>query len=58
MFPVAWGIVSCEDEESWKFFIWHLKHVLEPSNRGDNWCIISDKQKVTTLITWYFIDYE
>ncbi|XP_057522445.1 uncharacterized protein LOC130802443 [Amaranthus tricolor] len=45
MFPVAWGIVSCEDEESWKFFIWHLKHVLEPSKRGDNWCIISDRQK-------------
>ncbi|XP_057518427.1 uncharacterized protein LOC130799342 [Amaranthus tricolor] len=45
MFPLAWGIVSCEDEESWKFFIWYLKHVLEPSNRGDNWCIISDRQK-------------
>ena len=36
MFPVAWAIVSCEDEKIWKFFIWHLKHVLEPSKRGDN----------------------
>ena len=51
MFPVAWGIVSCEDKEIWKFFIWNLKHVLEPSKRGDNWCIISDRQKVCTLVT-------
>lgn len=46
MFPVAWGIVSSEDEENWKFFIWQLKRVLEPSGRGNNWCFISDRNLV------------
>ncbi|KAL2899231.1 putative surface protein bspA-like [Bienertia sinuspersici] len=45
IFPVAWGIIAGEDEEAWNFFIWHLKRALEPSGRGDEWCIISDRQK-------------
>ena len=28
IFPVVWAVVSGEDEESWKFFIWHLKRIL------------------------------
>ncbi len=57
LFPVAWAIISSEDEESWKFFIWHLKHVLEPSQRGDNWCIIPDRQKVCKLVHLFCVTY-
>ncbi|KAL2896048.1 Tagatose-6-phosphate kinase [Bienertia sinuspersici] len=28
--------------KNWRFFIWHLKNVLKDSDRGDEWCIISD----------------
>ncbi|XP_021750407.1 uncharacterized protein LOC110716080 [Chenopodium quinoa] len=45
IFPVAWAIVGAEDVESWKFFVWHLKNALQPSGKGDEWCIISNKQK-------------
>ncbi|KAL2925512.1 Deoxyuridine 5'-triphosphate nucleotidohydrolase [Bienertia sinuspersici] len=44
--PFAWAIVSGEDEENWKFFLTHLKNLLEKfDDRGDDWCIISDRQK-------------
>ncbi|XP_010668053.2 uncharacterized protein LOC104885042 [Beta vulgaris subsp. vulgaris] len=43
--PFAWGIVAGEDEEAWNFFLWHLKNVLKDGGRGDEWCIISDRQK-------------
>ncbi|XP_021735263.1 uncharacterized protein LOC110701949 [Chenopodium quinoa] len=45
LFPFAWAIVSVEDTENWKFFLWHLKNLLKDSGRGDEWCIISDRQK-------------
>ncbi|XP_010689448.1 uncharacterized protein LOC104903146 [Beta vulgaris subsp. vulgaris] len=47
LFPFAWAIVNAEDEESWRFFVWHLKRVLQSCKRGDGdeWCIISDRQK-------------
>ncbi|KAL2931920.1 hypothetical protein RDABS01_037330 [Bienertia sinuspersici] len=45
LFPVAWAIVPAEDTDNWKFFIWHLKNAFKDSGRGDNWCIISDRQK-------------
>ncbi|KAL2921261.1 Protein FAR1-RELATED SEQUENCE 6, partial [Bienertia sinuspersici] len=46
IFPFAWAIVSGEDEENWKFFLTHLKNLLEKfADRGDDWCIISDRQK-------------
>ncbi|KAL2934812.1 Transposase for insertion sequence element IS905 [Bienertia sinuspersici] len=45
IFPVAWVIVGSEDEESWMFFMHHLKNLLEPAGREDQWCIISDRQK-------------
>ncbi|KAL2897646.1 Uncharacterized protein RDABS01_039429, partial [Bienertia sinuspersici] len=44
MFPTAWGIVSGEDEETWKFFLYHLKNVLQ-QGRDNNWCIILDRHK-------------
>ena len=47
--PFAWAIVSVEDGENWKFFIWHLKKILKDTNRGDDWCIISNRQKVSVL---------
>ncbi|KAL2920551.1 Pleckstrin homology-like domain family B member 2 [Bienertia sinuspersici] len=38
---------SCEDDErNLKFFIHHLKTLLQNTKRGDNWCIISDRHKV------------
>ncbi|XP_021751353.1 uncharacterized protein LOC110717021 [Chenopodium quinoa] len=45
LFPFAWAIVSIEDTDNWKFFVWHLKNLLKDSGRGDEWCIISDRQK-------------
>lgn len=49
MFPIAWAIVSGEDEETWKFFINHLKNILQQGGRDDsNLCIISDRHKVIT----------
>ncbi|XP_021775764.1 uncharacterized protein LOC110739622 [Chenopodium quinoa] len=45
LFPFAWAIVSVEDTENWKFFVWHLKNLLKDSGRRDEWCIISDRQK-------------
>ena len=50
LFPFAWAIVSGEDEENWKFFVSHLKRLLEPCNRGNDWCIISDRQKVIRIM--------
>ena len=38
--------MGAEDADSWKFFLYHLKNALQPSGRGDNWCIISNRQKV------------
>ncbi|KAL2893306.1 hypothetical protein RDABS01_009215 [Bienertia sinuspersici] len=45
MFPVAWAIVSSEDDECWSFFIHHLKIVLQQGDRGIKWCLISDRHK-------------
>ncbi|XP_021769696.1 uncharacterized protein LOC110733936 [Chenopodium quinoa] len=45
LFPFAWAIVPKEDGDSWKYFFWHLKHILPGSGRGNGWCIISDRQK-------------
>ncbi|KAL2903252.1 Transposase for insertion sequence element IS905, partial [Bienertia sinuspersici] len=46
LFPFAWAIVSGEDEENWSFYLSHLKNLLyKHANRGDDWCIISDRQK-------------
>ncbi|XP_021723907.1 uncharacterized protein LOC110691293 [Chenopodium quinoa] len=47
--PFAWAISSVEDGENWKFFIWHLKQILKDLNGGDDWCIISDRQKEIDL---------
>lgn len=46
MFPFAWAIVSSEDDETWRYFVYHLKHTLQESGRGNNWCIISERHKV------------
>ncbi|KAL2940629.1 Leishmanolysin-like peptidase 2 [Bienertia sinuspersici] len=43
LFPFARAIISSEDSENWRFVIWHLKNVLKDSDRGDEWCIISDR---------------
>ncbi|XP_021774226.1 uncharacterized protein LOC110738161 [Chenopodium quinoa] len=45
LFPFAWGIVSTEDSDTWSFFVHHLRDLLRATGRGDNWCIISNKQK-------------
>ncbi|KAL2928620.1 hypothetical protein RDABS01_006376 [Bienertia sinuspersici] len=43
LFSFAWAIISSEDSENWRFVIWHLKNVLKDSDRGDEWCIKSDR---------------
>ncbi|KAL2937225.1 Halomucin [Bienertia sinuspersici] len=45
IYPVAWAIVGSEDEKSWMLFMHHMKKLLEPARRGDQWCIIYDRQK-------------
>ncbi|XP_021761407.1 uncharacterized protein LOC110726260 [Chenopodium quinoa] len=45
LFPFSWAIVPKEDGDSWKYFFWHLKHILSGSGRGNGWSIISDRQK-------------
>ncbi|XP_021729409.1 uncharacterized protein LOC110696431 [Chenopodium quinoa] len=45
LFPFAWAIVSVEDTDNRKFFMWHLKNLLKDSEKGDEWCIILDRQK-------------
>ncbi|XP_021759135.1 uncharacterized protein LOC110724045 [Chenopodium quinoa] len=45
LFPFAWAILTAEDSDSWMFFVWHLKNLLQGLGRGDSWCIISDRQK-------------
>lgn len=54
LFPFAWEIVATEDTDSWMFFIWHLKNILMDSGRGDEWCFISDRQKVCAYFLCYF----
>lgn len=46
IFPFAWAIVSGEDEVAWRFFLHHIKNLVQEGGREDNWCIISDRQKV------------
>lgn len=53
MFPLAWAIVSGEDEKTWSFFLHHLKNILQQTERGNNWCIISDRHKVMFLYCCY-----
>lgn len=55
LWPFAWAIVPGEDADSWKFFLWHLKKILKEGKRGDDWCIISDRQKVLQFIS--FVTY-
>lgn len=55
MFPLAWAIVSSEDEETWSFFVWHLKQLLQATDRGNNWCIISDRHKVMSFNLSYLL---
>ncbi|XP_021773644.1 uncharacterized protein LOC110737619 [Chenopodium quinoa] len=35
LFPFAWAIVPKEDGDSWKYFFWHLKHILSGSGKGE-----------------------
>ncbi|KAL2927425.1 2 3-bisphosphoglycerate-independent phosphoglycerate mutase [Bienertia sinuspersici] len=39
------GPVSSKDEETWSFFVWHLKKLLQATERANNWCIISNRHK-------------
>ncbi|XP_021717631.1 uncharacterized protein LOC110685408 [Chenopodium quinoa] len=39
LFPFAWAIVPKEDGDSWKYFFWHLKHILSGSERGNDWYV-------------------
>ncbi|KAL2935023.1 Alpha-methylacyl-CoA racemase [Bienertia sinuspersici] len=36
IFPIAWAIGSSEDEDTWKFFIWNLKYVLQQASGAYN----------------------
>ncbi|GLT26467.1 hypothetical protein SLA2020_015290 [Shorea laevis] len=44
MYPIAWGIVEVEKEESWSWFLKELKYDLQIGD-GDSYAIISDQQK-------------
>lgn len=45
MFPIAWAVVRGENKDTWGWFIKKLKQDLD-LGEGDNFTIISDKQKV------------
>ncbi|XP_057803580.1 uncharacterized protein LOC131018908 [Salvia miltiorrhiza] len=44
MFPIAWGVVSVENEVNWSWFVKHLVDDLEIGS-GENYTFISDQQK-------------
>ncbi|GKV51891.1 hypothetical protein SLEP1_g58509 [Rubroshorea leprosula] len=44
MYPIAWGIVEVEKEESWLWFLEELKYDLQIGD-GDCYAIISNQQK-------------
>lgn len=46
MYPIAWAVVRGENKDTWGWFIKKLKVDLDLGN-GENFTIISDKQKVT-----------
>lgn len=50
LYPFAWGIVSSEDKNNRKFFVHHLKNVLQGGHTRENWCIIFDRQKVKLML--------
>ncbi|CAA7051184.1 unnamed protein product [Microthlaspi erraticum] len=46
IYPVAWGVVSVENFDNWQWFLRKLKIDLQ-LNDGDQYIIVSDRQKVT-----------
>ncbi|KAL2898648.1 Hemoglobin-haptoglobin-binding protein A, partial [Bienertia sinuspersici] len=44
IFPIAYSIISIENEENWFEFFWHLYNMVEEDGETD-WAIISDRQK-------------
>jgi hypothetical protein len=54
IFPVAFAIVEVENTSSWKWFLTALKQDLGIVNTAP-WTIMSDKQKVSSLIHMIFI---
>ncbi|CAI0415121.1 unnamed protein product [Linum tenue] len=49
MFPIAWAIVESENKSSWIWFINALQNQLGTED-GSGFTIVSDQQKVTTLL--------
>ena len=45
-YPLAYGIVETENNETWKWFIEQLKEAIGEECRGSPWTIMSDRQKV------------
>lgn len=46
MYPVAWAVVEGENNDSWEWFMQELRKVLEVTDGGKGWTLISDQQKV------------
>lgn len=49
IFPLAYAVVSIENEENWSYFFLHLYNQLKDGGRN-NGTIISDRQKVSITI--------
>ena len=47
--PIAWAVVEIENDINWAWFVNHLKMDLELGD-GSNFTIISDRQKVTSVL--------
>lgn len=42
IFPLAYVVVSIENEDNWSYFFWHLYNMVKNAGRND-WTIISDR---------------
>ncbi|XP_062101916.1 uncharacterized protein LOC133809265 [Humulus lupulus] len=45
-YPIAYAIVEAENNSSWKWFLDLLRNEIGDTNKGQPWCIMSDRQKV------------
>ncbi|XP_028093387.1 uncharacterized protein LOC114293509 isoform X2 [Camellia sinensis] len=45
LFLLAYAVVECECKESWRFFLYHLRTIIDDGPQSKPWIIMSDGQK-------------
>ena len=56
MFSIAWAVVEGEDNDSWEWFLQHLRVCLGGTN-GFGWSFISNEHKVILLYCKLFLGW-